>query len=129
MTNQIEEMMKTAGCKKQIMCEWTCKDAEKCNTNCEDFETKQNVYPPFTAEKQLEVIKLIIVLAERTHCQLQVEKKDNVWIMYIIGYDSDFEGPYSVHSQDFTQALAQLTTKLINAGELDKEKVKGILEG
>lgn len=29
---------------------------------------------------------------------------------------------------DFTQALAQLTTELMNAGELDKEKVKEILE-
>ena len=30
---------------------------------------------------------------------------------------------------DFTQALAQLTTKLIKANELDKQEVKRILEG
>lgn len=143
MTNYIEEMMRTAGVKPKYIYTvkgqsttlrveanwliWKFKDRKKKSV----FKVvKVNKYnPDFTAEKQLEIIKLMIVLAERTHSQLQIEKKDNVWIMYIIGYDSDFEGTYSVQSQDFTQALAQLTTELMNAGELDKTKVKEILEG
>lgn len=33
-----------------------------------------------------------------------------------------------VNGKDFTQALTQLTTELMNAGELDKQNVKEILE-
>lgn len=122
MTNYIEEMMKTADCKKQIMCEWTCKDAEKCNASCEHFETKQDVYPPFTAEKQLEVIKLITQNGTLSTLQIEyyIKEKD---------YKLSTYQKVSNYNQDFTQALAQLTTELMNAGELDKEKVKGILEG
>lgn len=110
--------MKTAGCQKQIMCEWACKGKEICNVNCEHFETKQDVFPPFTAEKQLEIIKLIGKSTD----------------LHYFGYgmsslsESTDANIIEVEHKDFTQALAQLTTELMKAGELDKEKVKEILQ-
>lgn len=132
MTNHIDEMMKTAGCKQQY-CGWLdmgdldtqykfvrCDTLEEWNDNAlfsrtsysyddenEDWKIPELKYPDFTAEKQLEIIKLI---------------RDSYYLhrfYYAVG-DTN---------KDFTQALAQLTTKLMNTGELDKQKVKEILEG
>lgn len=117
MTNFVEQMMKTAGCRKQIMCKWTCKGQEICNARCEHFKTKQDVFPPFTAEKQLELIKLLLSgLCDFTGYHGLCDK-----------YHLCFGHTRAEH-QDFTQALAQLTTELMNAGELDKEKVREVLE-
>lgn len=123
MTNYIEEMMKMAGVELKIVgCQSYIRtdncDGLSCDS-CNWYNTNK-CYPNFTAEKQIELLKLII--------------EDNVIGFFKItqGLDKDYilfyEGCRSQH-QDFTQALAQLTTELMNAGELDKEKVKEILEG
>lgn len=144
MTDYIEQMMKTAGVKK-------CENFRQYNyarvpEGKEELKKSQNngiecirirncpdknntciywtelFYPDFTAEKQLELIKLIgatyvyfYYYSERGKHDFTVELVDN----------------RTIHGRcnDFTQALAQLTIELTNAGELDKEKVKEILEG
>lgn len=117
MTNYIELMMETAGCKEKPCpkdeYDELCKKYEFCNNapHCV-------IYPDFTATKQLELIKLIV--------------EDNVIGFFKItqGLSKDYilfyEGCKS-QNKDFTQALAQLITELMNASELDKEEVKEIL--
>lgn len=90
--NHIEEMMKTAGVSKVF-------------------------YRDFTAEKQIELIKLIA--------------KTLIFFSAMYNHSGEYDlciNGISGIQDDFTQALAQFTTELIKAGELDKQKVKEILE-
>ncbi len=123
--NHIEEMMKTAGCmpeKRFKECKENAKNIGLCHKYpCIKCESSVFVdkYPDFTAEKQLEIIKLII--------------KDDVIGFFKItqGLSKDYILFYNncrAQHKDFTQALAQLTTELMKAGELDKDKVKEVLE-
>lgn len=109
MTNYIEEMMKTAGVDLMHL------DCEKCGaqrfalgqcaeTNC------QSIHPDFTAEKQIEIIKLLGRLRSFEY----------------LGETLDWE--LDRYSSNFAQTLAKITTQLMNAGELDKQKVKEILK-
>ncbi len=124
MTNYIEVMMRTAGVEK-----------EEIKTPGRDWDNEglaswyiEYVYPDFTPEKQLEIIKLIA--SKETYSDKGVELgmyyENNSW-----GIELWTKGGYTViefRNKHFTQALAQLTTGLMMAGELDKEKVKEILE-
>lgn len=78
----------------------------------------------FTAEKQLEIIKLIGF----SDYSISIYKKGRGAISVAVEPNT-FKYSYSARAQDFTKALAELTTELMKANELDKEKVKGILEG
>ena len=57
--NEIEKLYDNANIKKKRMCEWTCRGNEFCSTNCEHYESSKEFYP-FTAEKQLELIKWLM---------------------------------------------------------------------
>ncbi len=117
MTDYIEEMMQTAGVEPYPQ---------------EILFPNEYEYPMFTPEKQLEIIKLIVNISTEHTYPLIIDKDDwdkdcyNFRSEYI--NDEDEEAVKDVVNPDFTQALAQLTTKLMNAGELDKKKVKEILE-
>lgn len=119
MTDYIEEMMKTAEMNKQIMCEWTCKGSGLCSSFCEHYKSKKLVYPPFTPDKQLEIIKLIVSETIQT---IEIDKVGKFYTVETLEYSCK-------PIQDFAQALAQLTVELMKTGELDKQKVKEILEG
>lgn len=137
MTDYIEQMMETAGVKEQYysfnsadgnIYTWELdEDGEEKYNMCfiGKPEIKQRL---FTAEKQLELIKLIAI--KNTYLDIEIEfamfYTNNLW-----GLEFFTDGGYTVieiKNQDFTQALARFTTKLMNVGELDKKKVKGILE-
>lgn len=117
MTDYITKMMKTAGVTQiriKNECENCAYNMEECGFHyCEEF-----IYPNFTAEKQLGIIKLLLSgLCDFTGYHGLSNK-----------YHLCF-GNTRAENPDFTQALAQLTTELMNAGELDKERVKEVLEG
>jgi len=121
MTNYIEEMMWIAGIEQPNEQPITCKDRQEVyGLNClgcmkydEEKEecTVKGDYPDFSAAKQLEIIKLIDGITIRSDCFIM---QDYHLMVYFNG-------------KDFTQALAQLTTELMKANELDKQKVKEIL--
>lgn len=112
--------MKTAGVEKIIIgCSDECPHWEE---SCID-DMCPSEYPDFTAAKQLEIIKLICQLDEFSF-QCYLIPGSNQWVMEVLEI-----GISTVNNTDFAQSLAQLTTELMNAGELDKEKVKEILEG
>lgn len=76
----------------------------------------------FTAEKQIELIKLIISDGTLIPLHLITEGKENT---YIIGcYGGDYYGK----NPDFPEALAGLALQLIEAGELNKEAVRKVSE-
>lgn len=123
MTNHIEQMMKTAEVKPEPIYSEVWADEQV------------GVYiPAFTAEKQPEIIKLII--ETQGFCGF-TNFRDNDKYSISCGFNFPV-GPNPAMGINFNptfrkcetleQALAQLTTELMNAGELDKEKVKEILE-
>lgn len=126
MINHIEQMMETAGVEKHFGY-YECHKGRSSlgcpNSDCKVCDGIKNLkevykYPVFTAEKQLEIIKLIGKSTD----------------LHYFGYgmsslsESTDANIIEVEHKDFTQALAQLTTELMKAGELDKEKVKEILQ-
>lgn len=104
------------GCTNDDVNEY-CND---CPGDCDDcpwWYDPHEYYPEFTDEKQLKIIKLMI------------EGKSNFTAF------RDFSGKYHFcygyeagRNMDFSQALAQLTARLINTKELDKQNIKEILE-
>ena len=92
------------------------------HTQCEDCENF--VYPPFTAEKQLKLIKLLMK-QEDFSWTIQQQGKDTKYVFYV-GYEygsGDFK--------EFTEALAGIINDLWAMQYLTKEEkqqVKGILE-
>lgn len=128
MTNHIEEMMKTAGVEPVYIVKENREDAKmKCTfPTRKDAEYYQNKFGgeliegfDFTDEKQLEIIKLIVDKCNT----LNIFKGFSKDSAYDIGAIEDWgEYKYKSENQDFTQALAQLTTELMKAGKLDKKK-------
>lgn len=115
MIDYIEQMMKTAGVQKGI----PIYDRGVCIAIAKDR------FPDFTAEKQLEIIKLIadsdngaggigiFKIADDYYCT-----PEHYWQI----------GKRATKSQDFAQALAQLTAELMEMDKLDKKKIKEILQ-
>lgn len=120
----IEEMYKVYGVKplkQYTSCAWNSaencpysKDGN-CIENCTQLFIVYEEYPPFTAEKQLKLIKLILSTGE----ELEIAKMDTCyrfWLNYT-----------TIQAEDFPKALAGLVVALKN--KLDHTKVKEILEG
>lgn len=124
----IEEMYKAYGASQKIMCEWTCRDSNICNAECEHYQTRKEVYPPFTAEKQLELIKLVLGIEDSN---LYIYKNSRFYVFELSDYDRfalDFERiVVRVESKNFEIGLAKFISKL--SDYLDHTKVKEILEG
>lgn len=132
MADFITEMMKTAGvethpmgCTNDDVNEYTNYISNDCEGDYEDctWYDPDEYYPYFTAEKQLELIKLIALFD--FEISIDIDKEST----YLFATPNTLRGEQiSVENDDFTQALAQLTTELMKAGELDKEKVKELLQ-
>jgi len=131
--NPIEEMMERLGVKKKTMCEWTCKDSEFCNASCEHYETKQDVYPPFTPEKQLEIIKLIGCYITKNYIRWGEGATYSGYFdpaTKTYRQQTDWAKSYYYEDQkSFECALAQLTTELVQAQRVNIQQIKEILEG
>jgi|GEM_PF-6208612 len=112
-----EKLCEAAWIKQKLPCKTTCNaPLMQC------FETKCNTkFPNFTAEKQIELIKLIIIDGTLAPMHLITEGREN---KYIIGVHGDYHFSHA----DFSEALAGLALQLIEAGELDKEEVRKVLE-
>ncbi len=88
-------------------------DSGACFSTCE-YAYNKKVYPPFTAEKQLEIIKLLSYTCD----------------LYCRGYHMSTPEVDALETEKkgFSQTLAQLVIESIAVKEIDKEKVKEILE-
>lgn len=118
--NYIEEMMKMLDIGYIGECQKGIEYAKSCNKeiSCEECEFILKQYPDFTPKKQLEIIKLICNKTDFYACY-----KGNC--LSVLSEECDL---IEVNNTDFSQALAELTTKLIKANESDKQEVKRILK-
>lgn len=112
MNDWFSEMMWTAG----VEGKWVKYETETTD-GCINFGSKLT-YPDFTPVKQLEIIKLLLNGLSEFRGYKGLSNEYHLWFNH-----------FNIGHKDFIQALAQLTTELMKAGELDKEKVKEILEG
>ena len=104
MTNYIEQLMKKAGVDSEVVSEQILTDY-----GVESVGVKQ-VYPAFTPEKQLELIKLL------------GKRKGYGCIGEQVDYFTEMEG------LKFDKSVAQITSNAISSKILDKPDVRRILE-
>ena len=120
--NEIEKLMQNAGIKKQIpkVCssnELYCKECEAHIENAMPY-CKNAEYPTFTAEKQLELIKWLII--NRGFKPDYDEKEWGFCTYYIGGY----------YRETFEEALANLLNELWQSlTKEEKEQIRDILKG
>ena len=117
MIDFVEQMMKTAGVEQENDCE-NC--YQELDAFCLLYGCNEKGFPNFTAETQLEIIKLISDIDCLTIYSTEIP--DYRYIFYLQ------HRKVRAEQKTFIEALAQLTTELMNAGKLDKKKVKEILE-
>ena len=123
---EIEKLYELAGVEKERMCEWTCKGSECCSTLCEHYESTKEYYPPFTAEKQLEIIKLL------SNLTIKIVRFDNCFYVgtkfeHCKEYDGCFAGCEKI---EFTEALAGLINNLWqDLTKIEQEEIRKILKG
>ena len=111
---EIEKLYSLAGVKKQLYCD-ICKAREHSLGLC--AETKCDVfYPPFTAEKQIELIKWLII-----NRGLKPDYDEKEW-----GFCTYYIGGY--YRETFEEALANLLNELWqDLTDTEKEQIKEIL--
>jgi len=103
--NEVEKMYENAGIKK----DW----------NSTPYGGIEEYYPPFTAEKQLELIKFLL----DKYCDIRIRK--NLEGDYYIKSFNDI----SCFSEDFKETLASFTnTHLQDLTEEERKQIKEILE-
>ena len=127
---EIEKMYENAGIKKKPYCELNCsitKNDFECTSYCLHYEDEGLYYPPFTAEKQIEVIKW---LGELDMLEImRTTREDRAWI---INSEYGMSGNVYKHTsrmKSFEEALASLVNNLWqDLTEAEKAQVKEILE-
>lgn len=115
MTNYIEQLMKKAGVDSEVVSEQILTDY-----GVESVGVKQ-VYPAFTPEKQLELIKLI----GRELSGLNYNQHKDIYVMQVHSFR--YLGIYK-EADTFEELLADIIVELIKLGELDKSEVRRILK-
>ena len=123
--SEIEKLYENANIKSEECCE---RDSDACMTCCHEWENRQDcwkyksVIPPFTAEKQLELIKW---LATR---ELKIKTQKQPCVTYI-GTLGQHECFYGIEETHFEQALAGVINYLWqNLTKEEKQEIKRILE-
>lgn len=119
--NEIEKMYENAGIGKRMSCFFTC-SGETCSVDCEHFEKLDMSYPPFTSEKQIELIKLLI--KHEDFCwTIAQQGKDTKYVFYV-GYEHS-----SGDFKEFTEAIAGIINDLWqDLTDAEKQQIKEILE-
>ena len=119
---EIEKMFENANIKQDRMCEWTCKDSETCNLNCKHYGSMQLYYPPFTAEKQLELIKWLSTK------ELKIRTNKQPYAIYIGILGNDNTCFFGCEGLYFEQTLAEVINNLWqDLTDQEKEEIRNIL--
>ena len=116
--SEIKKMYDNAGVKPEINyvcdkepCEQHSVDCQKCSHL---YDTRED-YPDFTAEKQIELIKLL------AKGEIKIDNTDGEYEFSIFDTISDFSS--------FEESLADLTNRMWQSlTPEEKQQVKGILE-
>lgn len=129
--SEIENMYRNAGVETlSYCCDGTHGEPTKRCKGCLDY---REIYPPFTAEKQIELIKTIETKCDFVDCiQIVYRPMEDLWKISIIPVlEMAFEEMhlYFGCDKDFSTALAMAINNLWqDLTEEEKQQVKGILE-
>lgn len=130
--NEIEKMYKNAGVELIEGLEWVCQNPDHCVyqnlsvtpencIGCEHFEREMR-FPPFTAEKQIELIKFLL----KNYKSIDINKRINRFNFLVD--NATFIGCHH-NDKSFEESLAGVINKLwADMSEEEKQQVKGILE-
>ena len=119
--SEVEKMYENAGVKFIIGVHCRAKTGDGCKSRCSvcDYNTKPKEYPPFTAEKQLELIKWL------ARFNVRIEYTEYTNAKYFI--ESHYHG-YSVFMKYFEQALAGFINILWqDLTETERNEIRSIL--
>ena len=126
MTDNITKLYELAGIKKKRMCDWICQNSEVCDADCKHFMQSSVHYPPFSVEKQLELIKW---LAHKAHNGLLINKHitDGGASMVFdnLGYKTTLASSFISFEECLTKLVNNLWQDL---AEKQKQEIKRILE-
>ena len=126
--NPIDQMMECYGVEKRVYCELTCKNRTLCNANCEHYNEAILYHLPFTAKKQIELIKYIMEASNTDELRMYYSEILKCYVFYWFSLpELDVRDSYSTQNTNYDFALAELVTVLEK--ELDHQRVKEILEG
>ena len=114
--NEVEKLYELAEVNKKC----TDKRYEKCTGVC--YDCKYFIYPSFTAEKQIEIIKFLIGKHARFDMFKDCEQKDLYMVYYECRY---FPKQYLPFEEALAESINHLWQELT---EEEKKQVKGILE-
>lgn len=105
-----------------------------CEGKCEycDWYNSDVIYPHFTAEKQIDIIKIIskINIDNYSCISLDYDTNTQQYICMLDEYNNNgiHVGVELGKNQCFAQALVKLTCRLIDDNKINKDIVKEILE-
>lgn len=146
MTNHIEELMKAAGVVPVHLTDCSfinirkgydvgtdcCPAVEDERLKCEDCEHSketQLIYPAFTPEKQLELIKLIMKAGDIDNIHQYYYEISKMFVFECRSLpELGTYNQWSTQNVNYELALAELVLILINENKLDKPEVRRILE-
>jgi hypothetical protein len=129
MTNNIEKLYELAKIEATtIGC--TNEDAIDCEGDCIDctWYDEDEVYPPFSSEKQLELIKWL-ALNYSQNSILHIDRWNSGKVRFALDREPYYESDYAYVDKDFFQALAGLVCELWeDLTDEQREEIKRILE-
>ena len=128
MMSEIEKLYELAGEKPILICDngYTTINCHYSPKDCGFICNTKKIYPPFTAEKQLELIKVIAKGQIGGIC-IEINVKDTVTISARQDWNRYFE--FQEWGSDLPEALAKLITNLWqDLTETEKAEIKRILE-
>ena len=129
--SEIEKMYENAGVELTEGLEWVCQNPDHCVyqnlsvtpencIGCEHFEREMKS-PPFTAEKQIELIKFLYIKYKKYE-MFKVSNRDEVGIR-------TSENTFYAYGIDIQNAIANFFNRnWQDLTEEEKQQVKGILE-
>lgn len=130
--SEITKLYENAGIERNEGLEWVCQNPDHCTyqnlsiipencSKCEYFEREMS-YPPFTAEKQLELIKFLL----KNYKGIDISKKINRFNFLVD--NATFIGCHH-NDKTFEESLAGVINRLwIDMSEEEKQQIKEILE-
>ena len=123
--SEIEKMYENANIKAKEYCD---RDSDACMICCPEWENRQNCWkyksaiPPFTAEKQIEIIKFLISKHARFDMFKNYEQKD----LYMVHYECRY---FPKQYLPFGEALAESINYLWQSlTEKEKRQITDILK-
>ena len=130
MTSEVEKLYENARIKKEVIpcpAKYYGYDCTRNNWDDEDCSCDIEGYPPFTPEKQIELIKW---LGELDMLEImRTTREDKAWIIISEYGMSGNVYKHTSRTKSFEESLASLTNSLWqDLTEDEKQQIRGILE-